>query len=245
MKAAIYIRVSTLKQAEQGFGLDAQLSKCHLTCQLKGYQLTQIYRDEGVSGTTPIEQREGFSKLMKHAEKGKFNVLVFYCFDRLARSIRVLLNTVDKLKALNIEIVSCKENIDTSTDQGDFMMNIYASVSQLELKTIKTRMASGKDEKRKQFGYVGGRLPYGYSLVDKTIEPNSFIDNVKRIFTLRSMGHSYRSICKILNEMGIPSPTNGLWNPSSVMFIVKNKHKYEGGIINNNENDIRWPKVLP
>ncbi len=245
-KAAIYIRVSTLNQAEKGHGLDAQLSICKKMCEIKNYDITEVYSDEGISGTMKAHDRIAFNKLLNDGKEKKFEILVFYTFDRLARDIRVFLNIVDELNRLGIKIVSCKENIDTTTDTGEFMMNIYASVSHLELKTIKSRLAMGREQKKLESGYIGGRLPYGYSMVDKNIEINSDHAHV-----VRSIYHGYhtkkfslRKIANILNKENIPSPRDKEWDKSTVTIILDNKDKYDGEIINNNENGIRWPKIL-
>ena len=247
-KAAVYIRVSTVNQVEKGYGLEAQLSMCKKMCDIKNYEMSKVYTDGGISGTTKATDRPGFNKLLTDARNKEFEVVVFYAFDRLARDIRVFLSIVDNLKKFGIKIVSCKENIDTTTDNGEFMMNIYASVSHLELKTIKSRMAMGREQKRLESGYLGGPLPYGYSLVDSLIEINTYKAHIVNVIykfyhiEKRNMKH----IAKILTNNNIPTPRGGeKWSGKTIAIILDNKLKYEGCIINNNENDIRWKKILP
>lgn len=246
-KAAIYTRVSTLNQAEKGYGLDSQLRICNGTCQMKNYEITKVYTDHGISGTTQATNRPGFGELLEDAKKGAFEVLVFFAFDRLARDIRVFLNIVDILRKYGIKIVSCKENIDTTTDSGEFMMNIYASVSHLELKTIKTRLAMGREQKRLESGYIGGSLPYGYSKVDGEIEANDFHSQV--VNYIYNVYHkdkfSLRKIARTLTENNVSTPKGGKqWDAKSISIILDNKEKYEGGVINRNVNNIRWPVIL-
>ena len=247
LKAAIYVRVSTNVQAEKGYGLEAQITACKKMCEIKNYDIVDIYTDGGVSGIRDVDKRKDFIRLLTDAEQNKFSVLVFYAFDRLARDIRVFMNIVDNLKKFNIKIVSCKEQIDTTTDTGEFMMNIYASVNQLELKTIKARMAMGREEKRKESGYVGGYLPYGYSMVDKKIEINPEHANIVKIIfnACHNLKLSYREIGRRLTNDGVPPPIRAKkWHQTSVISIMDHKEKYEGGLIYGNENDIRWPKIL-
>ena len=246
-KAAIYVRVSTNLQAEKGYGLEAQITACRKMCEIKNYDIVDIYSDDGVSGTKDALERDAFKKLLTDAENNKFSVLVFYAFDRLARDIRVFINIIDGLKKLNIKIVSCKEQIDTTTDSGEFMMNIYASVNQLELKTIKARLAMGREEKRKESGYVGGYLPYGYSMIDKKIEINPEHANIVRaIFNAcHVLKLSYREIARRLTNDGVPPPIRAKkWHQTSVISVLDHKEKYEGSLIYGNENDVRWPKIL-
>ena len=247
MRAAIYTRVSTSNQAEKGYGLDVQLAKCKNMCEQKGYNIVKTYSDGGVSGTVAPTQRKEFSKLLEDAKESKFDILVFYCFDRLARELRIFLEIVDELRKLEIKIVSCKEDIDTSTDTGDFMLNIYGSIANLELRTIKTRLTSGKNQKRLINGYVGGKLPFGYKAVNKeVIIDDSKIDLIKEIFTCYDkLDMSFHKIAKYLNDSNLPTPSGkGKWHAKTVSRIIDNKEKYQGSIMNENENGVRWPRIL-
>ena len=245
-KAAIYTRVSTIGQAEKGTGLDVQLNSCRAMCTMKNYEIVGEFSDGGVSGTIPAMKRKEFSRFFQEAKAKKFDVLVFYCFDRLARELRVFLNIIDELRSLEIKIVSCKENVDTTTDSGDFMMNIYASVANLELNTIRRRLMSGKKQKMMITGYVGGRIPYGYKAVNKAVEIDP--DNariVKKIFDAYDQGISLNKIAEILNSNDIPPPRKGKkWYAKGVSILIKNKEKYSGCLMNNNKNGITWPKII-
>ena len=247
LRAAIYIRVSTAGQVEKGMGLDVQLDKCRQECQNKDYIIVKEYRDEGVSGTIPADKREGFSQILKDARNKEFDVLVFYKFDRLGREIRVFLKIIDGLRKEGIKIVSCKENIDTTTDHGNFMLNIYASIADLELRTIKTRLLEGKEKKKFTTGYVGGRLPYGYKAVNKKVEmveeKTKIVLEIFECFDKHNM--SYNSIAKYLNDMNVISPNEkGKWYAKTIIRIIKNKDKYNGCLMNDNVNGIKWPKIL-
>ena len=245
-KAAIYTRVSTSDQAEKGTSLESQLEICRAMCKMKNYEIIGEFSDAGVSGTVPAIKRKQFSEFLIQTGKNKIDVLVFYCFDRLAREIRVFLNIVDELRKYGIKILSCKENVDTTTDSGDFMMNIYASVSNLELRTIRTRLMSGKMQKMQITGYVGGRIPYGYTAVNKVVVPDKEKSKVvKQIFKLSKKGFSWTRIANMLTEAGVPTPRNGKkWYAKGVGIIIKNKDKYAGGLMNDNKNDIHWPKII-
>ena len=245
-RAAIYTRVSTADQAEKGTSLESQLEICRVMCKMKNYEIVGEFSDAGVSGTVPAMKRKKFSEFLEEAGNKKIDVLVFYCFDRLAREIRVFLNIIDELRKYGIKIVSCKENVDTTTDSGDFMMNIYASVSNLELRTIRSRLMSGKMQKMQITGYVGGRIPYGYDAVNKIVVLNKEKGKiVKQIFKLYNKGMSLTQIANLLTKQEIPTPRNGKkWYSKGVGIIIKNKDKYCGGLMNDNKNDIRWPKII-
>ena len=245
-RAAIYTRVSTVDQAEKGTSLESQLNMCRSMCQMKNYEIVQEFADAGVSGTVPANKRKSFAEFLQEAEKKRFDVLVFYCFDRLAREIRVFLGIIDELRKYGMKIVSCKENVDTTTDSGDFMMNIYASVSNLELRTIRTRLMSGKMQKLMITGYAGGRIPYGYVAVNKvvTADPDK-AQVVKQIFKLADKGTSWTRIANLLTENEIATPRDGKkWYSKGIGIIIKNREKYAGGLMNENKNGITWPKII-
>lgn len=247
LKAAIYTRVSTNSQAEKGYGLDAQLSKCQRTCELKDFEVTKIYTDEGVSGTIEPCKRKGFNEALEDAKAGKFKVLVFYAFDRLGRNINVFLDIVKKLKELKITILSCNENIDTNTDDGEFMLHIYASVAHHELKTIRSRLMNGREQKRLQSGYIGGKLPYGYHFNGGFLEVNpkqALIVNY--IFTCHyEKKLSTRKIAMLLNDGKVETAKGGkIWRSSSIIPILDNRKKYSGCLINDNKNGVYWIPIL-
>jgi site-specific DNA recombinase len=245
-RAAIYTRVSTMNQAEKGTSLETQLDICRKTCEIKNYEIVGEFSDGGVSGTVPAKKRKQFGEFLKEADENKFDVLVFYCFDRLAREIRVFLNIIDELRKNGIKIVSCKENVDTTTDSGDFMMNIYAAVSNLELRTIKTRLLAGKMQKLTLTGYAGGRIPYGYKVVNKVVSVDKEKGKiVKKIHELHKKGVSLTKIAEMLTANNITPPRGGKkWYSKGVGIIIKNKHKYSGCLMNENKNNIMWPKIL-
>jgi DNA invertase Pin-like site-specific DNA recombinase len=179
--------------------------------------------------------------MLNDAKNNLFDIIAIYSLDRLARENELTYNLLDTLKDFKVRVVSYNEDL-TDKNQVDNAINYSIS----ELKTIKSRLAMGREQKKIESGYIGGRLPYGYSMVDKNIEINSDHAHV-----VRSIYHGYhtkkfslRKIADILNKENIPSPRDKEWDKSTVTIILDNKDKYDGGIINNNENGIRWPKIL-
>lgn len=97
MKAAGYARVSTAGQVE-GESLSTQRNKITTFCQAHGYELTQIYSDEGASGAS-TKKRPGFQQLLKDAEAGLFNCLLVCDLSRFGRNIKELLESYDRLES--------------------------------------------------------------------------------------------------------------------------------------------------
>jgi site-specific DNA recombinase len=245
--AGIYLRVSTLAQAVDGFGLEIQKEACVSMCEFKNLEIYKIYIDDGVSGTTKPLERKGLSELIHDADNKKFTVVVFYSLDRIARNTRISANIIDYFEENNIEFISCRENIDNSTSQGKFMLNVHSAINELELSTIKNRLTMGREMRKIKDGDMGGSLPYGYKRSDKgiIIDPDQ-AEIVRGIFySYYTNNFTVNKIANILNKQETPTGRKGTkWYDTTVKSILNNKNKYEGGIRNNNENDICWPIIL-
>ncbi len=246
-KAAIYIRVSTLTQVKDGYGMDVQEKTCSNVCKMKGFEIYNVYIDDGVSGTKKASERKGMSRLMKDGLDKNFDVVVFSSLDRIGREIILTFEIIKFFTDNNIEFFSCKEAIDNFTYQGKFKLSIYAAVSELELNTIKARLTMGREMKKKKYGDIGGRMPYGYIRQDGEITiKTSEVLVIRGIFKASYENKiSMNQIAKILNIEKVTTPRNGKkWYASTVKSILNNHKKYEGILINDNESNIYWPNIL-
>ena len=96
-RAAIYVRVSSEEQV-QGYSLAAQERTAEAYCQSNGWDVVQVYRDEGRSARTDnITKRPGFAAMLEDADAGRFDVIVVHKLDRLARNRRVAFDTLHRL----------------------------------------------------------------------------------------------------------------------------------------------------
>jgi len=100
--AAIYIRVSTEEQAKQGTSLSAQEEALQNYAKALGYEVLKIYKDEGKSGKD-IKGRPEMKQLLADAEARKFQAIFIYKLDRFSRSLRDLIETIEKLKEWNVD----------------------------------------------------------------------------------------------------------------------------------------------
>ena len=166
VRAAIYRRVSTDDQAERGT-IDAQVHALRQTVPHWGMEIVGEYIDDGISGTLPMEKRTEGSRMAADAEAGKFDVVVFYKVDRLARSLRNFLAIVDFFEDLSIGLRSLTEQFDTTTPMGRFAIQMMAAVAELERGTIMERTAMELARVAAEGRWVGGPVPYGYILDDE------------------------------------------------------------------------------
>lgn len=250
-RAAIYTRVSTDEQVN-GYGLDVQNAKTEAMATVKGWTITRVYSDDGLSGTLDTDRRPGLQALLDAACGGEIDAVIVLSLDRLARKTRLVLDLVERLDNCGVQLVSVKEQLDTSTPSGRFVLTMFAALAQLERDTIVQRTTDGRNQRGKADGERGGAVPYGYRRLRDTtgkavgleiVEREAAV--VRRIFDLRRGGLALRKIADELNyNLGpeIVSPNGGRWHHSAVAVIVNNLDKYRGGL--RGESGERWPVIL-
>ncbi|MCA1812039.1 MAG: recombinase family protein, partial [Halobacteriales archaeon] len=136
-RVAIYARQSTPKQ----HSIDEQVLLCRQRAQERGWRVTHILKDDGLSGRDAT--RPAFQRLLDLAEQGLIDVVVAWKIDRLARSLAHAAAVEEILREHNVGIHSCTEPIDTTTPVGRFVFGNLANAAQLELDLIKERIRMG------------------------------------------------------------------------------------------------------
>lgn len=131
LKAAIYIRVSTLDQAREGYSLEAQETTLRKWCAEHKYEVYDLYADRGISGKD-MDHRPDMQRLIRDAEAHCFDTVVFWALSRFTRSVEDLYETMSNFQAWEISMVSFTESFDTSTPMGRAMIGIVGVFAQLE-----------------------------------------------------------------------------------------------------------------
>ena len=134
-RVALYIRVSTGDQHPE-----TQLHDLKQMAQQRGLAMVAEYTDK-ISGTKA--KRPGLDRLLADARRGKFDIVMVWAFDRVARSVRHFLEILDELNRHNIEFVSFRENVDTGGPLGRAMVVIIGAIAELERNLIVERVKSG------------------------------------------------------------------------------------------------------
>src|SRR3989442_12469630 len=134
-RAALYLRVSTLDQHPE-----TQLHDLLALAESRGFQVVQVYEDRS-SGARA--SRPGLDRLMSDARQGKFQVLVAWSCDRLARSVRHFLETLEELNRLGVEFLSFREQLDTGGPLGRAVVIIVGAIAELERSLIVERVRAG------------------------------------------------------------------------------------------------------
>ncbi len=161
-KIVIYSRKSRF--TGKGESVGNQVEMCRQYIQLhfgkEAADRSLVYEDEGFSGGNL--ERPQFKQMMADAEKKCFQAVVVYRLDRISRNIGDFAGLIQRLKELEVDFISIKEQFDTSSPMGRAMMYISSVFSQLERETIAERIRDNMNELAKTGRWLGGRTPAGY-----------------------------------------------------------------------------------
>lgn len=220
---ALYIRVSTEKQADEGFSLDAQRQRLDAYCMAQGWNVCpdHIYVDGGASGKNT--DRAQFQRMMHAAQEGQIERIVAIKLDRLARNTRDFLATVEQLTAAGCDLVLIKESFDTGTPHGKFALTMFAAIAELEASQIQERTMAGRQQKARNGGDNGRATPLGYTHDGQRyhVEPTA-AEAVQSIFQRFNAGASLTAIAADLNTRQVPTARGGKWYPATVRYILTN-----------------------
>jgi len=229
MKAALYVRVSTVEQAQEGYSIPAQISLLNDYAKTFDYDVYKIYQDAGISGKN-IKDRPALNDLLKDAKNKKFDIVIVWKLSRLSRSLVDLLSMVDIFTQHGVSFQSYSEKFDTSTPIGKMLLQLLGSIAEFERNTIAENVKMGLNERFKQ-GYSKGAIPFGYKHENKqaVINPEQ-AEIVRYIFStyLNSPdGNCLTALAEEMNAKGFRTRTGGLWSRNVVKDMLIN-HFYAG-----------------
>jgi DNA invertase Pin-like site-specific DNA recombinase len=176
IRAALYARISTLHHGQDP---EVQLGEIREFCKRRGFEIVDEYVDTGISGSR--ERRPSLDRLMTACRKRLVDAVVVYRYDRFARSLRQLVNSLEEFRALGIEFISIHEGVDTSTPNGRLVFGIFASIAEFERELIRDRVRSGLAAAKAKGKRIG--------------RPRVVVD-VLRVASLRRQGRSWAEITR-------------------------------------------------
>src|SRR5579884_2447055 len=161
MRIATYTRIST-DEEHQPFSLEAQSVRLdsYIASQ-EGWAKVRSFTDQG-SGVSL--ERPALQRALSEARAGRFDLLLVYRVDRLARSVRGLAHILDELDQAKVAFRSATEPFDTATPAGRMMVQMLGVFAEFERATIVDRIIAGMERKAARGGWCGGREPFGYRL---------------------------------------------------------------------------------
>ncbi len=228
---ALYRRVSTDKQADEGYSLDVQMEKLQAYAKtMSNVKDTRLYTDDGYSGSSL--DRPGMKHMIEDIESGVITHVVVVKLDRLSRSQKDTLHLIeDVMIPANVAFISIMESFNTDTPFGRAMVGILSVFAQLERENIFERTRGGM-QKRVEKGYWpgGGRTPYGYDY-DTTqgiLIPNEEAKMVRHIYDRYLAGAGMQEIADELDLKYERVVYNIITRKSNAGYIVYNGEEYRG-----------------
>jgi DNA invertase Pin-like site-specific DNA recombinase len=225
--AVAYLRVSTDRQAEEGFGLEVQEAAVRLWARKNGVRLVDVVRDEGRSGAADVIDRPGLAAALGEVMAGRAGAIVVPRLDRLARALELQEWVRADLIKLGAQLRSADpvEDMylvaDPDNPTGTLVRQILGAVAQYERAMISLRMKAGKAQKGERGGYIGGGPPYGYKADGGQLVPNIEEQRVvSRMRRWRRDGKSLRYIAERLNSEGVAA-RKGRWHPQTVARVLE------------------------
>lgn len=232
-KVALYVRVSTTSQLEEGYSIEEQKAKLTSYCDIKDWNIYEIYTDGGFSGSNT--ERPALEQMIKDAQSKLFDTVLVYKLDRLSRSQKDTLYLIEDIFLKNnIEFVSLLENFDTSTPFGRAVIGLLSVFAQLEREQIKERMQLGKlgrAKAGKSMMWAKTSYGYDYNKDTGTMTVNEYEAlAVKEIFTSYLAG---MSITKLRDKINDEYPKKPAWSYRTIRGILANPvycglNKYKG-----------------
>ena len=164
LRAVIYIRVSTSKQADtdldpDGLSLPAQRAACHRKAEELGAVVIDEYMDRGESAKTA--DRPQFQEMLRRVEQDRdVDFVIVDKINRLARNRRDDANVLFEIRKAGAKLVSVKENVD-DTPAGRMLHGMLAVLAEFESANNGTEALKGMTQKAR-VGGTPGRAPIGY-----------------------------------------------------------------------------------
>lgn len=219
-RAAIYIRVSTLDQAREGYSLGAQERLLKKYCKFKKYDVYRVYADEGISAKD-IKHRLAMQQLIADAKEKKFDIIIVWKLTRFSRNLADLTATCEILDKIGIALVSYSEAFESATPAGRMMRNVLGTVAQFEREVVgenvKLSMYERAEQKKRTCSSV-----LGYDLAGK----DSLVINQKEAEYVRFVFQKYlerknlSEVAALCREKGFRGKRGKMPTPWSISVIL-------------------------
>ena len=231
-RLALYTRVSTIEQSEEGYSIDEQERLLMSWAEKNNYEVYKCYSDRGISGKD-IKNRPALKELLKDAEEKKFDMVISWKINRISRKLADVLKIVDILEKNDITFKSYSEPFETDTPAGKMQFQMMALIGEFERGTIAQNVKMGMCAKAKAGEWCGGRV-LGYDLIPvenqegakrrKTKLTINEIEarSVRLIFNEYSNGKGYKAITNQLNKLGYKTKKGNDFSVGSIREILTN-----------------------
>ena len=229
LQAAAYARVSTEHDDQMNSLASQKLYFTNFICSQPGMKLSEVYYDEGISGTQ-TNKRAGFNQMIEDALQGKIDLILTKEVSRFARNTVDTLYYTRKLKEAGVGVIFTMDNIDTRDTDGELRLTIMASLAQEESRKTSERVKWGQ-KRRMELGVVFGRDLLGYTVKNGVLSINEEeVPVVKAIFhKYTNEGKGTHVIARELLEEGLRPKRIQQWSNTVILRALRNE-KYVGDL---------------
>lgn len=211
MKVAIYCRVSTLEQANEGYSIAEQEKKLRAFCDINDWTVKDTYIDAGLSGAK--RDRPELNRLIN--ELDKIDLVLVYKLDRLTRSVKDLLEILDIFEKKDVAFRSATEIYDTSNAMGRLFVTLVGAMAEWERTTIQERTLMGRRAAANK-GLAKTTPLFCYDREGDKFVPNEYTKVLRYAVDEVKKGTSIREITRRLNNSDIKAPQGKVWHKSVV-----------------------------
>ena len=222
---AVYVRQSV--DRIDSISTESQVEFCKKEVSGQDFK---VYTDKGYSGKNI--DRPAFQEMLSDIKAGKVNRVIVYRLDRISRSVLDFANLIEVFQKNKVDFVSTMEKFDTSTPIGKAMLMIVMIFAQLERETIQQRVIDAYSSRSKRGFYMGGRVPFGFELVETTIDGirtkmykpiEEEAEVIRLIFSMYSKPQtSFGDVMRYLESHGIRKRDGKLFNRSRLRDVIIN-----------------------
>lgn len=232
MKVAIYCRLSEedrdkLHETDDSTSIQNQKSMLLQYAMAQGWDVFNIYSDDDYTGAD--RNRPEFKRLLEDAENGKFDIVLCKTQSRFTRELELVEKYIHGLFPIwGIRFVSIVDNADTAVKGNKKSRQINGLVNEWYLEDMSENIRSVLKNRRENGFHIGAHALYGYKK-DPDNKGHLIIDEeaaaiVREVFTLFSQGHGKAAIARMLNDRGIPNPTEYKRQKGIIKSPVKQKN---------------------
>jgi len=269
LKVAIYCRLSDEDKNKQTKNDDSESIQNQKNMLIeytmnKGWDIFDIYSDDDFKGSD--RNRPSFNRLLEDAKQRKFDIVLCKSQSRFTRELELVEKYIHgKFIEWNVRFIGFTDNADTENKGNKKQRQINGLVNEWYLEDLSNNIRSVFDTKKRAGYFIGGFAPYGYkkhpTLKGKLIIDEEASKVVKEVFELFVEGYGKTNIARILNEKGIPNPTeykkqnglrfkhtskninSGLWKYFSIADMLINQ-VYIGSVVQNKQRNVSYKSTM-
>lgn len=195
--AVIYARYSSHNQTENS--IEAQVAEAKAYASRKNYTVVEVFADRAKTGTN--DNREEFQRMLSATEKHAFTVIIVWKVDRFGRNREEIALNKYRCRKNGVRVEYVAENI-SDGPEGVILESVLEGFAEYYSRQLSQNIKRGLKSKAAKGEFTGGRIPYGYKIVNGHYEIDEEASKkIKAVFKLFNSGYNYMDIDRAL---GIP-----------------------------------------